>query len=88
MDDRWNEWVIDATLYKDDGILCFVPIENRGKENESVVFGMNILSDIKCFDEGKIVGFVHMDGQDAVDKFCNEHPELLDELTKKRKHTD
>lgn len=57
----WEHWVLDATMEPP----CFVPVEldERG-EIESIVFGMNLLSD-KC--PGHLYAVIHEDGQDAVD---------------------
>jgi len=79
----YEEWVIDATMYNNDGLLCFVPIENRVTDKETLVLGMNILSDVEHFEQGKIIGIVHMDGQKAVDRFCDEHSKLLKSLKEK-----
>lgn len=85
----WANWVIDATHYRegDKGLVCFVPIENIGLFNETLVLGMNILSDVGHFEHGNIVGIVHLDGQGAVDKWCEAHPEVLLAI-KRRKETN
>ena len=64
---RWPNWVIDASQDL-EGAYCFVPIEDDG----SLVVGMNFISR-KC--PGKLAGVVHEGGQDAVEKWCEKHPE-------------
>jgi len=76
----WNEWVIDATLCRGDELLCFVPIENRGLPDESLIFGMNVLSSIDVFEQGKIVGIIHADGQEAADKWAKQYPQVMDAI--------
>lgn len=83
----WNEWVIDATLEDKDGFLCFVPIENKGTAQETYVVGMNVLSNVQNFERGKIVGIIHEGGQEAVEKWIQEHPEIMLAL-KQRKEAD
>jgi len=80
----YNQWVIDATLYNEnDGMLCFVPIENAHTDQETLVLGLNILSDLEHFDHGKVIGVIHLDGQEAADIFCNEHPEIIENIKRK-----
>ena len=61
----WKEWVLDVTF--DPPV--FVPYE---RETGAVVIGMNVLSD-KC--PGKLVGVIHADGQEAVEKWISENPD-------------
>jgi hypothetical protein len=62
-----NEWVLDVTL----PYLVFCPYD---KETESVITGMNYISD-KC--PGKLLGIVHMNGEEAVEKWIKDNPELV-----------
>jgi len=81
-----ENWVMEITHYReeDGGLVCFVPIENIGQPNETLVLGMNILSDVEHFDLGKIVGIVHLDGQEAVDKWVELHPEIFQALKRRK----
>ena len=65
--DIWQEWVLDATMGIRDGNACFVPIDSDG----GVVFGMNMIG--HC--PGKLVGVIHCDGQEAVEKWIAENPD-------------
>jgi len=73
----WENWVIDVTLYQGDGIFCFVPVEDMGTDYPKFVVGVNLLTTIEDFKQGKIVGFIHEAGQDAVDKFVAAHPAAI-----------
>jgi len=65
----FKEWVIDiGSSHFDDGVVCFVPYE---RETGDIVVGMNVLSDKS---PGKLVGVIHNDGQEAVEKWCDENP--------------
>jgi hypothetical protein len=74
----FNEWVLDVTL-GNKSTNCYCPYE---KETGSVVFGLSLLAD-KC--PGKLVGVVHMDGNDAVEKWLSEHPEYPEAYKKESK---
>lgn len=75
----WDEWVIDATMGAQDGMLCFCPIE-RGPDGEieNIVTGMNFVGAPP--EGGKVVAVVHQDGQEAVEAFCAENQALLDKV--------
>ncbi len=75
-----EQYVLDATIYKEDGIFCFVPIENMGTPQQTLILGMNILSSIEGFDLGDIVGVVHLDGDEAVDNWLKKHPEVVSKI--------
>jgi hypothetical protein len=61
-----GNWVLDITFGTNPSV--FVPYEDDG----SVVFGLMLIAD-KC--PGKLVGIVHMDGQEAVDDWCSKNPD-------------
>jgi hypothetical protein len=66
----FKEWLIDIGLsHFDDGCVCFVPYE---RETGTIVFGMNMISDKS---PGKLVGVLHPEGQDAVEKWCEDNPD-------------
>ena len=65
----FEEWVLDATMGVQDGMACFVPIEKDG----SLVLGMNMIG--RC--PGKLVGVVHLDGQEAVERWIAENPDWI-----------
>lgn len=72
----WNECVIDASMGCRDGLFTFCPIEGDLAGEFTVVTGMNYIGKAP-HGTMKLVGIVHPDGQDAVDKFCREYePEL------------
>lgn len=63
----WKEWLLDIT--NGDNPPCFVPYE---RETDSIVFGMNLITDRS---PGALVGVIHSDGQDAVEKYCSANPD-------------
>lgn len=73
----WEQWVVDVTLDKGEGIYCFCPIEGEIGEGEySIVFGMDILSPIP---PGKLVGVIHADGDEAVTQWCETNKNILED---------
>jgi len=79
----WDDWVIDLTISEEDGLYCFVPVEWHG-DDPLFVIGMNLLTSIDGFEQGKIIGVIHEAGQEAVDEWCREHPGLLEALRVKQ----
>lgn len=61
---KLKNWVLDITLGEP---YAFCPIEDNG----DVVVGLTIITD-KC--PGNLSGVMHLDGQEAVEKWCAEHP--------------
>lgn len=75
----YDRWVLDASMFKGVGEpMCFCPLNDEG----IVVIGITVLAD---YPLGKFVGVIHEDGQEAVEKFCEEHKDLIDKLLQKRK---
>ncbi len=78
----WDEYVIDVTLEVYDSdifntrVFCFCPYE---ADTGTVVTGMNLITDWP--EQAKVVGVVHMDGQEAVEKWIEEHPEEYKSIT-------
>lgn len=68
----WREWLLDVSFE----YPCFVPYE---RDTDQVVVGMNMLS-ARC--PGELVGVMHSDGQDAVEKWCAENPDWLTRFRK------
>lgn len=75
---NWTQWVVDVTLWEEGGLYCFVPLEGDPQGEHTLVVGMNFLTD--RVPGGKLVGVVHMDGQEAVDEWCAAHETELAEL--------
>ena len=77
----WDKWVIDATLQHltDEimvpGTFCFVPFE----EPDTYVVGMNYIGS-KPPHGGKVVAVIHEGGQEAVDKFVEDHKSEIEAL--------
>ena len=69
----WKEWVVDVTHGTENG-ACFCPYE---RESDSIVFGMNFITD-RC--PGDLVGVVHMGGNEAVEEWCAANPDWHDRL--------
>ena len=65
--DRWPEWVLDATLSHDD-FYCYVPYD---REKDKAITGMTLGGFIP--KGAKLIGVIHLDGQEAVEKWCEAH---------------
>ena len=75
----FDDWVIDATLWRDGlDMPTFVPVEG-GHENPTFVTGMNYIAD-KC--PGNLLGVVHMDGEEAAKKWAESHPDWRERWSK------
>lgn len=73
-------FVLDASIDDGDGIHCFVPVTfDDAGEVESLVLGMNYISRDPP-SRGVFVGVVHLDGDEACDKWCRENGEELERL--------
>jgi hypothetical protein len=72
----WNEWVLDLT-FGTEPMPCFCPYE---RDTGAIVTGMNMLTD-RC--PGELVGVVHLDGQEAVEKWCADNPDWHERYAKK-----
>jgi hypothetical protein len=62
-----ENWVLDVTLIDQYG-PCFCPIRDDG----DVVFGLNVA---QAMCPGNLVAAVHMDGQDAAEKWVRDNPD-------------
>lgn len=73
-------YVLDATLDYGDGLHCFCPVvlDEEGIV-ESIVVGLNFISTDPP-KGGRLVGIVHMDGNDAVNAWCDQNRDELDRL--------
>jgi hypothetical protein len=74
----WDTWVLDVTIEEPGAPYCFVPVEGDLEGEHSLVLGMNFLGAKP--PGGRLVGVVHMDGQEACDRYCAEHKDELDAL--------
>ena len=70
MDNIFKEWVIDVSFDPP----CFVPYE---RETDRLVIGMNLVSNAP---PGKLIGVIHQDGQEAVEKWCEDNPDEIARL--------
>ncbi len=72
-------WVLDATMGVRDGLFCFCPAEAYETEDTfeitGIVTGMNMLSDTP---PGRLIAIVHEDGQQAVERFAEQHKRALE----------
>ena len=77
---NYRRWVVDASMsYPGEGIFCFCPLD----EAENVVTGMNLLAaDPPAGSE--LVAVVHLDGQEAVEKFMVQYGPIVREIAAKR----
>jgi len=71
----WQEWAIDAGLSRGEA-LCYVPIERAGEPAEKLVLGMNMINDPDN-PPGRVVAIIHLDGNAAVQKWCDDNPAIL-----------
>ncbi len=80
---HWDRYVIDATMGVRYGMFAFCPIEGDLDGDYAIVTGWTVLSD-EPPEEGKpVVAIVHEDGQEAVERFCEEHEAELNALREK-----
>lgn len=68
-----EEWVLDVSMSPP----VWIPIENRGTDDETLVTGLNYMGEKP---PGKVVGIVHPDGQDAVDRWCSANPDEVERV--------
>lgn len=73
----FSNWVLDATIATPAGTFCFCPIEGDLEGDFKIVTGMNLISDKP---NGDLLGIVHENGQQAVEQWCAEHAEELEQL--------
>ena len=72
----FKTWLLDASAVGvEKGIWTFVPYE---PDTGDIIFGMNYMG--KKPPGGDVVGVIHVDGQDAVDKWCSENTSVLHEF--------
>lgn len=75
-----KDYIIDATINTGQpGLFCFCPIEGDITGDFKIITGLNILSS-SVPRNGKLVAIVHEDGQEAVERFIEEHKKFLDKL--------
>lgn len=74
----WDNWVMDATMCGDDGLLCFCPVNGDPDSDEFVVVtGMNHLSSEPPPQCKRLVGIVHEDGQAAVEAWAERNMDTM-----------
>jgi hypothetical protein len=73
----WTECVIDAEAGCRDGLFCFCPIDGDIHGEFTVITGMNFLGAVPP-DKMKLVAIVHPDGQEAVERFCEQYAAELE----------
>jgi hypothetical protein len=66
-----DNWVLDVTL----SAPVFIPYEDDG----TLVVGMNVVCE-RC--PGNLVGVVHLDGQEKVEKWIAENPNWHEQYKK------
>lgn len=72
---NWDKWVLDASMSY-GGNRCFCPVEvDDDGEVTNIIIGMNFVSD-KPPHDGICIGVYHPDGQEAVERWREENPEL------------
>jgi len=75
----FDKWVVDATMGAPGGLLCFCPVEcDEDGDISSVITGMNLIADMPT--EGDVIAVIHADGNEAVERFCDEHSDIMDRL--------
>jgi hypothetical protein len=81
----FEDWVIDVTNYKDGGLVCFVPVRDLDSQTRKPKFitGLHILTSLEAFDRGRLRGFMHEYGQEACDKWCEEHKPFVEQVFKR-----
>lgn len=78
----FDDWLVDVTAYDPEykGLLCFIPVEDIETGSPTFVTGMNLLTSIDSFDQGRLRGIIHFEGQEFVDKWCEENKELAKQI--------
>lgn len=72
----WKQCVIDASMPVRGGMFNFCPIEGDIDGEFCVVTGMNYLSASPPAGL-EFVAVIHPDGQEAAERFCEEHRDAL-----------
>lgn len=70
----WDNWVLNVTSGTEPP--CFCPIQDDGR----VVFGMNMIAD-RCTKN--LVGVVHLDGQDAAEKWVSRNMDWKERFSRR-----
>lgn len=81
----YKDFVIDATMYHEDGLFCFIPVEDWDTDAPTFVVGMNLLTSLDGFCQGNLVGVMHEAGQEAAEQWCAAHPEVGAEIERRRR---
>lgn len=68
-----DRWVLDVTMADLEGPRAFCPLDNKG----NVVVGLTFISDTP---PGELVGVFHEGGDEAVEAWCDQHPEELEQV--------
>jgi len=71
----WDTYALDAEGYDQDGLRCWVPLEEDG----TLVLGMNYISDLPP-ESCKHIAVFHPGGQDACEAWCEEHNDELNAM--------
>jgi len=61
----FDKWVLDASFTREDYLPCFCPVDG-----EDILTGFSMYTD-RC--PGELVGVIHSEGQEAVEKWIDEH---------------
>lgn len=83
--DIWKDCVIDVTLDPHDPeifntrVFCFCPYE---AETGTIVTGMSLITDWP--ENWKVVGIVHADGDETVEKWIEDNPEVMKIIEERR----
>jgi hypothetical protein len=71
---KWENWALDAQAHDRDGTFVWCPID----ENGDIVTGMNYVSNLP--PNGEKLFVFHLEGEEACDRWCEAHKDLLDDL--------
>lgn len=66
------KWVLDAS-HSNDEAWCYIPVEGLDTANPVFVTGMNLLAGAGVKPEVNVVGVVHEQGREAVERWITKH---------------
>lgn len=70
----FETWALDASAANSEEVRTFVPID---MDTGEIFLGMSYIG---MNPPGVLVGIIHHDGDEACEKWCKEHPEIVSEL--------
>jgi hypothetical protein len=79
--EMYGQWVIVARMGYP---FCFCPIRGDVHGDCTIISTLNLLTERP---PGKLIAIIHKDGREAVDRFCEQYKEELEQLKKALRST-